>query len=172
MSTSNRSSYTQQRNTIVISFLFALLFALLSVLIAIIDPKGENFYTTVFGFLYQDTTLSKSLLVGIEWLLFMLFFVYFTIALATRKERNGGIPDWFEVLVPAIFTVAFGSFVANLNNLGEQSGFSGTGSVVGETLQGLSNFDGRMKIWIFFLDLAGVILISIYFFFTSQDSEE
>ncbi len=170
MSSTNRSTHAQQRFALGISLLLTLLFASLSILIAIIDPNGENFYTAVFGFLYEDTTLSKSILVGVEWLLFMLFFVYLTITLATRKEMNGGIPDWLEVVVPAIFTVAFGSFVANLNNLGQQSGF--TEGVVGETVQGLTNFDGTMKTWIFFLDLAGVILISIYFYYNAKFADE
>ena len=172
MSTSRVNVYVQQRNSMYLSFLLTLLFGTLSILIAVTNPVSENFFTTILSPLYQDTDTSRYLLVAVEWILFMLVFAFLTIALATRKEMNGGIPDWLEVVTAAIFTIAFGSFVVNLNYLGGQTGFSGDQEGFGSSLQGISNFNGDMKFWIFILDIVGVILLTTYFYYASLAEEK
>ena len=137
----------------------------ISGVIAVTDPVSESFQAKLFSFMYQDNDWSRGYLVVAEFLLFMISFVYLSIALGNRKELNGDLPDWLDVIIPGVVIMLLSALISNLTFVGTQTGLD-------SNVTGLSNFTSNMRLTLLLLNFVGIILITVYFFFVSKEDQE
>lgn len=151
--------------TFVITGILVLIFGYLAVIIPLAPANNNAWYS----FLYKDVTLDpadrfNAILVILEALLLTLFYFFLVVALGSYAEVNNRIPSWTELVLAAIISVLL-SYLLPQISIGQATLVNnGTGT-------GTKHFTPKMQLWVFLGTLVGIILSSLYIFYSAPKEE-
>ncbi|MEK9716420.1 MAG: hypothetical protein VW394_06630 [Candidatus Heimdallarchaeota archaeon] len=165
------SSYEKYVNseigrTFLISGLMALILGYLTIIIPLADTVSTDPW---YSFLYNDVTIAEEdrfnvFLVILETLFFVLFYFFFTIALASYKEINDQIPSWGQLFYAGSVTILGSLLIPQLDFQGNVEG-TGSGS-------GYNHFTSSMQTWVAVMTIVGVVLVSLYIYYTETQKSK